>query len=80
MVEPRGSPRRWRQYVCVEPLVENLSPAEDRTNGRDLLAAAGGASRFKNRAVVRIKVPCSGRRRFADGVLAHVSTTRRFNK
>ena len=30
----------------------NPSPAEDRTDGRDLLAAAGGASRFKNCAVL----------------------------
>jgi len=31
MVEPRGSPGPGRQYVRVEPLVENAAPAEDRT-------------------------------------------------
>ena len=31
MVEPSGSPRPWRQYICVEPLVENTTPAENGT-------------------------------------------------
>ena len=31
IVEPSGSPRPWRQYICVEPLVENAAPAENRT-------------------------------------------------